>query len=124
MTDIITSRNEVVAKVMFLLVSVILLTGGVSASMHAGIPPGADTALEQTTPGADTPPGADPTGSRLRDTVNERPVRILLECILGCGLLRRIKVKLKFQSQITSLQGQTSLEIVTLLSLSLLGKAI
>ena len=32
---IFTSRNEVVAKVMFLLVSVILLTGG-SASVHAG----------------------------------------------------------------------------------------
>ena len=44
---IITDRNEVVAKVMFLLVSVILSTGGVS--LH---------------------------------TVNERPVRILLECIL------------------------------------------
>ena len=28
------------------------------------------------------PPRADPPGSRLRHTVNERPVRILLECIL------------------------------------------
>ena len=55
-------------------------------------PPGADPLWtrpprEQTHPlGADppeqTPPGADPQGSRLRDTVNERPVRILLECIL------------------------------------------
>ena len=36
--------------------------GGVSASVHVGIPP--------------------PPGSRLRHTVNERPVRILLECIL------------------------------------------
>ena len=55
--------------------------------------PRADTPLEQTphlgadTPGADTPleqtpPAADPPGSRLRHTVNERPVRILLECIL------------------------------------------
>ena len=35
---VITARNEVVAKVMFLLVFVILLTGG-SASVHAGIPP-------------------------------------------------------------------------------------
>ena len=35
---------------------------------------------EQTLPpGADTPP---PPGSRLQHTVNERPVRILLECIL------------------------------------------
>ena len=37
--DIFTGCNEVVAKVMFLLVSVILLTGG-SASVHAGtLPP-------------------------------------------------------------------------------------
>ena len=47
--SIISGRNEVVAKVMFLLVSVILSTGGY------------------------TPP---------RHTVNARPVRILLECIL------------------------------------------
>ena len=116
---------------MFLQASVILSTGGGSASVHAGIPPPpphrdqtplsrppkqtppsrpprADTPKqtppEQTTPGADTlqsrhppgpesppgtrppwsrhPPGADPLGSRLWDTVNERPVRVLLECIL------------------------------------------
>ena len=93
LVPIFTGRNEVVAKVMFLLVSVILLTLGVSASVHAGIspprsrhPPGADT----PPPGADTPPqeqthppGADtPPGMRLWHTVNERPVRILLECIL------------------------------------------
>ena len=67
-----TGRNEVVAKVMFLLVSVILSTGGGSASVHAGIP---------------HPPRADPPGSRhpRRRTVNERPVRILLECILVEG---------------------------------------
>ena len=34
---------------------------------------------EQTAP----PPRADTPGSRLRHTVNERPVRILLECILA-----------------------------------------
>ena len=42
------------------------------------------------TPGTDTPPGSrhppeqklPPPRSRLRHTVNERPVRILLECIL------------------------------------------
>ena len=90
---IITGRNEVVAKVMFLLVSVILLTVGVgSASVHAGISPppwepdlplGADTPWEQTPPGSRHPPGSrPPMGSRLRHTVNERPVRILLECIL------------------------------------------
>ena len=59
---IFTRRNEVVAKVIFLHLSVILFTGGV-ASVHAGMP----------TP---TP------RSRLRHTVYERPVRILLECIL------------------------------------------
>ena len=65
---LLTGRNEVVAKVMFLLVSVILLTWGVSASVHADTPPGADAPL--------------PLASRLWHTVNERPVRILLECIL------------------------------------------
>ena len=98
---------------MFLQASVILSTGGggVSALVHAGIPPpGADhpslgsrhppwsrhppeqTPPEQTTPGSrHTPPGSrhppmeadTPPGSRLQhNTVNERPVRILLECIL------------------------------------------
>ena len=65
---------------------------GVSASVHAGIPsPGS----RHPPLGADTPPGTDtspqsrhpprsrhPPGSRLRHTVNDRPVRILLECIL------------------------------------------
>ena len=54
---IITSRNEVVAKVMFLLMSVILLTGGVSVSVHAGIPP---CPRKQTPPGKQTPQEADP----------------------------------------------------------------
>ena len=113
--NIFTGRNEVVAKVIFLHLSVILFTWGMSASVHAGIPhthtweqtppqsghpreqppPRAATPPEQTPPGADLPleqtppppnrhpPGADtPPGSRLRHTVNERPVRILLECIL------------------------------------------
>ena len=65
----ITGRNEVVAKVIFLHPSVILFTGGVSASVHAGIPhcppPRSDTP-EQTPPRsrhtpqeqADTPPGS------------------------------------------------------------------
>ena len=53
----ITGRNKVVAKVIFLHLFVILFTGGgVSASVHAGIPP----PLEQTPPRADTPLGADP----------------------------------------------------------------
>ena len=86
------------AKVMFLQASVILSTGGVSASVHAGIPPpprsrhplGADTppgsrhpSREQTPPRANTPRSRHPPPhSRLRHTVNERPVCILLECIL------------------------------------------
>ena len=59
---------------------------GVSASVQAGIPP-----PSKHPPRADNPPGVDtpppeqtPPGSRLRHTVNERPVRILLECILVC----------------------------------------
>ena len=79
---------------MFLQASVILSTGGrVSASVHAGLPPPPQeqtppwdqTSLGVGNPGADTPPGPDPTplpGSRRQHTVNERPVRILLECIL------------------------------------------
>ena len=65
---IITGRNEVVAKVIFLHLSVIHSVhgggGGGSASVHAGIPPppGADP------PGAD-PPGADPPGA---DTPQEQ----------------------------------------------------
>ena len=48
------------AKVMFLQASIILLTGGVSASVHAGIPPPGN----HTPPGADTPPGPDTPGIR------------------------------------------------------------
>ena len=82
--SVVPARNEVVAKVMFLLVSVILLMGGgvcLSACWeNPPPPPGADTLPP---PGAD-PPGVDtpPPGSRLWHTVNERPVSILLECIL------------------------------------------
>ena len=47
-------------------------------------PPGTRPPPRADPPGADTPPGTrpPPLGSRLWDTVNERPVRILLECIL------------------------------------------
>ena len=95
---IFTGRNEVGAKVMFLLMSVILLTGGVCLSAcRDTIPPGskhspgANTPREQTpprpyTPQEQTPPpppwSRPPSGSRLQHTVNERLVRILLECIL------------------------------------------
>ena len=122
---IITGSNEVVAKVIFLHLSVILFTGGVCLSAcwdtprsryppeqtppqeqrppraDTPHPPGVDTPQEQTTreqtpttreqipPRAD-PPGSrhppwkqtPPPGSRLQHTVYERPVRILLECIL------------------------------------------
>ena len=68
---------------------------GVSASVHAGIPPSADP-LGSRPPGADTPWEQTPTPrsrhlpqsrqppppSRLQHTVNEWPVSILLECIL------------------------------------------
>ena len=65
----VTGRNEVVAKVMFLLVSVILLTGGSLPQCMLGrrYPREGSTPWEGSTP---------------PDTVNERPVRILLECIL------------------------------------------
>ena len=59
------------AKVIFSQVSV--CPQGGSASVHAGIYP----------PGSRHPPGSRPPwGSRLQHMVNERPVRILLECIL------------------------------------------
>ena len=88
---IIIGRNEVVAKVMFLLVSVILSTGGVYLSAcwnttpPESRPPGADTPSGSRHPlGADIPLGADTP----RHMVNERPVRILLECILVSGFNR------------------------------------
>ena len=46
-------------------------------------PPGEDTPREQTPPQEQTPPGTrHPPRRRHRHTVNEWPVRILLECIL------------------------------------------
>ena len=60
---IITGCNEVVAKVMFLLMSVILFTGGRGCLPQCML--GYHTPLEQTPPRADTPLGADiPPGSR------------------------------------------------------------
>ena len=104
---VITGRNEVVAKVMFLHVSVILSTGGV---LQAGRPPWLGDhppGTRQTPPAGRTPPVAGrppprpgrlplgpgrppqlgeppppPPGSRLQNTVYERLVCILLECIL------------------------------------------
>ena len=114
---IITGRNEVVAKVIFLHLFVIhSVHRGRLPQCMLGYPPGADTPSPKQTspwsrppgarppwsrhpPGADTPgtrhpPRANtpqdqtppeqtlPPGSRLQHTVYERPVRILLECIL------------------------------------------
>ena len=80
---IFTGRNEVVAKVMFLLVCVILFPGGgVCLSACCDTPP-----PEGDTPRDHAPP-LPRSQSMLGDTVNARPVRILLECNL---------VKLKIQ---------------------------
>ena len=90
------------AKVIFLHLSVIHSVhrgGRGSASVHAGIPPPPPhptrsrpprTRQTPSRPGRppreQTPthprPGRPPPGSRLQHTVNKRPVRILLECIL------------------------------------------
>ena len=75
------------AKVMFLQAYVILsMGGGICLSACWDInPPGADPPPQEQTPPKSrlpksrTPP---PPGSRLRHTIIERPVRILLECIL------------------------------------------
>ena len=88
---IFTGRNEVVAKVMFLHVSVILLTGGVSGEPPPG--PGRPP-LDQ----ADPPPGPrrPPAGKNtLQHTVNERPVRILLECILVTYAILNLSLHIK-----------------------------
>ena len=90
---IVTGRNEVVAKVMFLHVSVILSTGGVLQAGRGPPGPGRPPLAGRTPPplgesplaGRTPPPrgpGRPPPGRRLQNTVYERPVRILLECIL------------------------------------------
>ena len=65
-------------------------------------PPGADppradppSPQDQSPPGTRVPPGADtpPPGTRLQHTVYERPVRILLECILvGCEFKKTVNI--------------------------------
>ena len=100
-STVFTGRNEVVAKVIFLHLSVILFTGGVSSRENLPAwrtppssenppcqgepPPTRENPPGPDPPGPEPPPGPDPPsppGSRLQHTVNERPVRILLECIL------------------------------------------
>ena len=86
-------RNWV--KVMFLQASVILSTGGLQQGNppplarrppRQGDPPWEQTPPPGADPPWDQPPSprdqTPPPGSRLQHTVNERPVRILLECIL------------------------------------------
>ena len=118
LNSFITGRNEVVAKVIFLHLSLIHSVHGGGVCLSAcwdttprtrqtppqtrPMPPDqADPPQEQTPPGPGRPPQtrqtppldhADPPtphtrqtpppGSRLQHTVYERPVRILLECIL------------------------------------------
>ena len=56
-------------------------------------PPGPETPQEQTPPQTrhhHHPDPAPPPGSRLQHTVNERPVRIILECILVLISFHRI----------------------------------
>ena len=64
---------------MFLQASVILSTGGEGVCLSACW----DTPPQTTPPQEQTPTQTrHPPGSRRQHTVNERPVRILLECIL------------------------------------------
>ena len=93
---IFTGRSEVVTKVIFLHLSVILFTGGLrlSACWDTTPQPTRSTHIpreappwEAHPPGSTPPPEAHPPkapspGSRLRHTVNKRPIRILLKCIL------------------------------------------
>ena len=75
---LVTGRNEVVDKVMFLQASVIPSTGGVSASVHVGIPhppeqtpQEADTTQKQTPPRSRHPPRED-TPPRSRHPLQEQ----------------------------------------------------
>ena len=61
--NIFTGRNEVVAKVIFLQVSVCPQGGRVSASVHAGMPyppPDGEPPRMENPPGWRTPPGGEP----------------------------------------------------------------
>ena len=59
---------------------------GADVPLQEQTPPRADTPpWEQTTPQGRPPGNQTPPGSRRQHTVNERPVRILLECILVLG---------------------------------------
>ena len=60
---------------MFLQASLILLTGGVSASVHAGMPPQEQTPPRADTPRADTPPGADTPREQTTPQKEQTPPR-------------------------------------------------
>ena len=113
----ITGRNEVVAKVMFLHVCVVLFTGGglragpspgpgrenpPPPGTWQGEPPPRDLAGRTPPDQARHPPGP---GRHLphreedcSHTVNERPVRILLECIL-VDLIITCVIRINFSHQ-------------------------
>ena len=83
-TPIFTGRNEVLAKVIFLHLSVIHSVHR-RGSTRPGTPLPQDQAGTPPGPGRYPPPqetDPPPGSSRLRNTVNARPVRILPECIL------------------------------------------
>ena len=61
---IISGRNEVVAKVIFLHLSVILFTGGGSASVRPGKPPPWEAHPQEAHPPGSTPPPEADSGIR------------------------------------------------------------
>ena len=71
---IVTGRNEVVAKVIFLHLSVILFTGG-SASVHAGIPPppARRPPSKETPPKKEAPPQKEAPPRRRHPPAKETP---------------------------------------------------
>ena len=95
LTAFITGRNEVVAKVIFLHLFVILFTGGVCLSAYWDTTPPPSKPLPRPDPPEQTPPRSrhPPPGSRLQYTVYERPVRILLECIFVFGICRQTRIQ-------------------------------
>ena len=98
---VFTGRNEVLAKVMFLHVSVILLTegggacsnfsgGGACSNFSGGVPAPifrGGCLLQFFGGGACSNFSGGVPAPYFRNTVTVRPVRILLECILVCLII-------------------------------------